>query len=85
MEKEFNLSEKIELYWQDSGDEGEEFYTHEGYCIKLNEIKEFIEREFQLLLNLRDKKISWYKFFKERDKLAGSKLVEGRKNGKIKI
>ncbi len=50
--------------------------TDEGLNVILSkDVKEFVREEFVLLLQVRDGHISWFKFFEERDKLAGKDLI----------
>ena len=74
MAEEFNLSDEVKILRKLQGWSPE--------CFFVEDVKEFIRREFQLLLDLRDGKISsWYKFFTERDKLAGDKLCSTESEG----
>ena len=64
MAKEFKLDEK-ECY-----DAFGRFYYWKG-----KDIKEFIKRRNMLVWKLHNGNITWEKFLKERDKLAGLKLL----------
>ncbi len=39
------------------------------------DVREFIRQEKELLLKVRDGKISWFRFFEKRDKFAGEELT----------
>jgi hypothetical protein len=50
---------------------------HEGFegIIEVKNVKEFIINETTLLLMLKNKKITWEKFWEKKEKLAGPKLT----------
>ncbi len=66
MSEEFNLSEKIC---------DDEFY------IETKDVKEFIRLDMELIQDLLHKRITRAEFFRRRDKLVGSNLIdlEGKK------
>lgn len=68
MANEFNLSEKIWL-------------EPDGYKIAKH-IKEFIERDTELIMDYRNGKISYIILLKKRKELAGPKLINNTKEVK---
>ncbi len=72
-QKEFNLSEKIE-YGVDIVEDDRQVELGEP-VIKISNIKEFIKREDNLLIKLRNGEITPVEFWDLRDKLVGKDLI----------
>ena len=76
MEKEFNLSNNmIQAHIKDES---------KGYYLLSKDVKEFIKLRDNLDIALKFEDMSWEEYLDKRNKLAGSKLVEGGENGRSK-
>ena len=73
MEKEFNLSEKIQIL--KAGAKRIPPYL----IVDLADIKEFIKGRNKLDNDLRNNRITWAKFLDKRRKLAGPKFIQNEK------
>ncbi len=72
MKKEFNLSEKSG--WVNSyeiRDQKDCHISHEQEIFEVEDVKEFIKLERVLIGKAMMNEISWFEFFKERNKLVG--------------
>lgn len=68
MIKKFNLSnEIIEVYGEDNPD---------NWKIEVQDIKEFIKRDSELILDYKMQRITWEELCEKRNKLAGPKLIK---------
>jgi len=63
---EFNLSEKIKVLRHE---------TRQAQAIWIEDIKEFIKRNLELIKLYHDGKISYFTLLARRDKLTGEKLI----------
>ncbi len=67
MKKEFNLSEKTQIF--------EGWHSKENRFFHISYVKEFIKRRNILDRKLRNNQITWAKYLDERRKLAGEDLI----------
>lgn len=66
------LSDKFELHYQDSGDEGEGYYTHEGECFKEKDVKESVKKLKEELGDFHNR----WRIYERIDKIFGDKLIK---------